>query len=169
MASPRRSPSSRAIASACSWKPSGHLEKPPPCFAKPLTLLGPNSADRGFFEVSDRQAREEAIVNSAWGLVGAAKEEGTGNVGLISALETLHTRGIELNQVNLPGAYLQEVQLPRASLFRADLHEADLARASLGDADFGSELCLTKMPDTSSCNRDCSSDRSCPFLDSRTP
>jgi len=84
--------------------------------------------------LNDRQAREEAIVNSAWGLVAAAKEEETGNVGLISALETLHVRGIDLSRANLPGAYLRELQLPHTNLGDSDLSKADLFGADLRGA-----------------------------------
>jgi uncharacterized protein YjbI with pentapeptide repeats len=81
-------------------------------------------------------------VNRAWSLVAAAKTEGAGNVGLIQAVETLASRGIDLNAIKLPGAYLLQLQAPQTVLGRADLRKAILPGANLratflGDADLG--------------------------------
>jgi hypothetical protein len=96
----------------------------------------------------ERDDREEDRINRAWSLVAAAKVEGTGNVGLIEALETLASRGINLSQAKLPGAYLYGARLSRARLLKADLSEAVLVRAdprgaNLGEADL-SEATLFK-------------------------
>jgi uncharacterized protein YjbI with pentapeptide repeats len=101
----------------------------------------------------DLQNREEERVNRAWSLVAAAKVEGTGNVGLIEALETLASRGIDLSQVKLPGAYLVRVRLRGAMLYMANLSEANLRRAvlnqaKLGDADLrGADLHWADLSD----------------------
>jgi uncharacterized protein YjbI with pentapeptide repeats len=85
-------------------------------------------------------ALEEDRVNRAWALVAAAKSEGTGNLGLVQAIETLASRGIDLNVVKLPGAYLLGVKAPRVSLVRSDLsgsvlQNSDLSKAYLAEAD----------------------------------
>lgn len=78
--------------------------------------------------------REEDRINRAWSLIAAAKVEGTGNVGLIEAMETLARRGTDLALIKLPGAYLAGVHLNGASLYEADLRGADLTNADLKQA-----------------------------------
>jgi hypothetical protein len=73
-------------------------------------------------------ALEEDRVNRAWALIAAAKSEGTGNLGLVQAVETLASRGIDLNALRLPGAYLHGVQAPRVVLGGADLRKAVLCQ-----------------------------------------
>jgi hypothetical protein len=123
----------------------------------------------------ERVNREEDRINRAWSLVAAAKVEGTGNVGLIEALETLASRGINLSQIKLPGAYLAGVHLVGADLDGADLSGADLSGAEwllLAKLE-RTRFCQTTMPDNSVCNRGCEArmgnDRSCPFLGEETP
>jgi uncharacterized protein YjbI with pentapeptide repeats len=83
----------------------------------------------------DLKNRDEDRINHAWNLVATGKAEGTGNVGLADALQTLHQREIDLSHVKLPGAYLRQVRLPSARLTAADLSRSDLSKANLKEAD----------------------------------
>jgi ribose transport system substrate-binding protein len=79
-------------------------------------------------------------VATAWSLIAAAKVEGTGNIGLIDALQGLAKRGARFEQIRLPGAHLSKLKLPDAHLegavlTRANLSDANLTSATLAGAD----------------------------------
>ena len=76
--------------------------------------------------------------NHAWSTIAQAMDN-SANIGLKSALETLHADGASLDHVRLPGGRMRGIRLPGvdltgAILRRAELSEADLSGAALGDA-----------------------------------
>lgn len=91
---------------------------------------------------NEREDRRADRINAAWTLIAAAKQEQTGNLGLVDAIATLRGYGIsDFTGLFLPGAYLQGTDLARAVLDSATLRESDLRHADLSGANlFGSDL-----------------------------
>jgi Pentapeptide repeats (8 copies) len=79
----------------------------------------------------------------------------------------------DLTLADLTGATLVGATLTGANLAGANLSGAVLSAANVSGSDLaGATLCQTKMPDSSTCNRDCGeseADRSCPFLAGPAP
>jgi ribose transport system substrate-binding protein len=82
---------------------------------------------------------EEQRIGTAWSLIGAAKNEEVGNIGLIESLTALAKRKKTLAKIQLSSAYVYKSDLPGVNLEGADLHRsnfggADLRQAKLGGA-----------------------------------
>jgi hypothetical protein len=77
------------------------------------------------------QNRVEDSINNAWNSISTAKEQNTGNIGLVRHLEKLASMNSDMSQIRLPGAYLASINLSGARLWKADLHEAKLQKANL--------------------------------------
>ena len=85
--------------------------------------------------VRARIAGEEDAKNHAWGVVASAtRMEDVGNLGLITALEWLAARNVDLGRVRLPKAYLFGIKLPNVRMDAAVLTEANLEKANLSHA-----------------------------------
>jgi hypothetical protein len=97
--------------------------------------------------MSGKRRREDRI-NSAWTLIAAAKQEQTGNLGLVDAIATLRGYGIDdFTGLFLPGAHLGAVDFAGAKLQGATLLKSNLAGADLSDANLWRADLLVQCPE----------------------